>query len=223
MIPFLLATLLAIQAGSELAERAAMVKSQIEARGVRDRDVLSAMRSVPRHLFVPGGARAFAYSDRPLPIGYRQTISQPYIVAVMTELLSPAKQHRVLEIGTGSGYQAAVLSNLVSEVYTIELVPELARESSARLRELGYSNVVTKQGDGYLGWPDKAPFDRIILTAAPPKIPQTLIDQLAQGGRLVAPEGESYQELVVLEKTRDGRIQRRSVLPVMFVPMRRPD
>ena len=210
------------QAGTYARERESMVSGQIEARGVRNRDVLSAMRSVPRHLFVPPGVREHAYADRPLPIGYRQTISQPYIVALMTELLEPAKGQHVLEIGTGSGYQAAVLSRLVDEVDSIELVPELAREASQRLKELGYANVVVRQGDGYLGWPEKAPFDRIILTASPPRIPQLVIDQLKPGGKLVAPEGEFDQELVVITKTRDGRIQRRSDIPVMFVPMRHP-
>jgi protein-L-isoaspartate(D-aspartate) O-methyltransferase len=203
-------------------EREAMVTGQIEARGIRNRDVLSAMRTIPRHLFVPAGMREFAYADRPLPIGYRQTISQPYIVGLMTELLEPARGHRVLEIGTGSGYQAAVLSRLVDEVDSIELVPELAGEAARRVRDLGYSNVVVRQGDGYRGWPEKAPFDRIILTAAPPRIPQVLLDQLKPGGKLVAPEGELYQELVVITKMRDGRIRRDTSIPVMFVPMRRP-
>src|ERR1017187_4547352 len=184
-----------------------MVAGQIESRGVRNPAVLSAIRSIPRHLFVPANVREFAYADRPLPIGYKQTISQPYIVALMTELLEPAKDQRVLEIGTGSGYQAAVLSQLVKEVYTIELVPGLAREAAQRLHDLGFNNVIAKQGDGYLGWPEKAPFDRVILTAAPPEIPKALIEQLKPGGRLVAPEGEGFrQELVVIIKTPGGRI-----------------
>jgi protein-L-isoaspartate(D-aspartate) O-methyltransferase len=202
------------------ADREAMVRTQIEARGIKNSAVLSAMRSVPRHELVPDSIRYMAYSDRPLPIGNGQTISQPYIVAIMTELLEPSKSDRVLEIGTGSGYQAAVLSKLVKEVYTIELEPVLAEQSTAKLRDLGYSNVVTRQGDGYKGWPEKAPFDKVILTAAPPKIPQTLIDQLKPGGILVAPEGRFYQELVVVTKDRNGKVRRRTVIPVMFVPMR---
>lgn len=202
------------------ADREAMVRDQIEARGVKTSAVLNAMRAVPRHELLPEPVRNMAYSDRPLPIGHGQTISQPYIVALMTELLDPSKSDRVLEIGTGSGYQAAVLSGLVKEVYTIELEPVLAEQSKAKLRELGYSNVIVRQGDGYKGWPEQAPFDKVILTAAPPKIPQTLIDQLKPGGILVAPEGRMYQELIVVTKGRDGRVRRRSVLPVVFVPMR---
>jgi protein-L-isoaspartate(D-aspartate) O-methyltransferase len=202
------------------ADREAMVRSQIEGRGIRNSAVLAAMRAVPRHELVPESIRHMAYSDRPLPIGHGQTISQPYIVALMTELLEPSKSDRVLEIGTGSGYQAAVLSKLVKEVYTIELEAPLAQQSTAQLRELGYSNVIVRHGDGYLGWPDKAPFDKVILTAAPPKIPQALIDQLKPGGILVAPEGRMYQELIVITKDRNGRARRRTVLPVMFVPMR---
>lgn len=203
-------------------DRDAMVRDQIESRGVRNSVVLSAMRTVPRHLFVPAQARAFAYSDRPLPIGNGQTISQPYIVALMTELLEPKKTDRVLEIGTGSGYQAAVLSLCVKEVYSIELEPELAREAIERLRQLGHRNVVARQGDGYAGWPDRAPFDKVILTAAPPQIPRALIDQLAPGGILVAPEGDRMsQELVVIKKDRNGQVSRRAVTPVMFVPMRK--
>jgi protein-L-isoaspartate(D-aspartate) O-methyltransferase len=210
----------AAQTDGWVPEREAMVARQIEARGVHNPAVLSTMRSVPRHLFVPASVREFAYADRPLPIGYRQTISQPYIVALMTELLEPARAQRVLEIGTGSGYQAAVLSGLVKEVYSIELVPELAREAAQRLHDLGFINVIVKPGDGYLGWPEKAPFDRIILTAAPPEIPKALIEQLRPGGRLVAPEGESFrQKLVVIVKMADGQIQRKEGIPVMFVPM----
>ena len=219
---FVLAPGVTPQSDTYARERESMVAGQIEARGVRNRDVLSAMRTIPRHLFVPPDLRELAYADRPLPIGYRQTISQPYIVALMTELLEPSKGQRVLEIGTGSGYQAAVLSRLVDEVDSIELVPELAREASQRLKELGYANVIVRQGDGYLGWPEKAPFDRIVLTAAPPRIPQALVDQLKPGGKLVAPEGEFDQQLVVITKTQDGRVQRRSGIPVIFVPMRHP-
>lgn len=204
------------------AARTAMVRDQIEARGVRDAAVLAAMRDVPRHLFVPLAVREFAYSDHPLPIGQGQTISQPYIVALMTELLQPAGDQRVLEIGTGSGYQAAVLSKLVKQVYSIELEPELAAKSAGLLRRLGYPNVMVRQGDGYAGWPEKGPFDRVIVTAAPPVIPRALIDQLKAGGRLVAPEGEGEDQLLVLvTKGADGTIRRRAVIPVRFVPMRK--
>lgn len=203
------------------AERASMVRTQIEDRGVRDPEVLRVLRAVPRHLFMPEAVRSAAYADHPVRIGYGQTISQPYIVGFMTELLAPARSHKVLEIGTGSGYQAAVLSALAKQVFSIEIVPELARSASATLKKLGYENVTVRLGDGYKGWPDAAPFDRIILTAAPPEIPKTLLDQLAPGGRLVAPEGSSVfsQQLVVVDKTADGKLKRRSVLPVMFVPM----
>jgi protein-L-isoaspartate(D-aspartate) O-methyltransferase len=202
-------------------QRNRMVSEQIEARGVRQPEVLRAMRATPRHLFVPEPMRPQAYEDSPLPIGYGQTISQPYIVAVMTELLQADRPHKVLEIGTGSGYQAAVLSPLVKHVYTIEIVPELAKRSAELLRRLGHKNVTVRQGDGYLGWPEEAPFDRIILTAAPGEIPQILINQLKPGGRLVAPVGETIlnQDLVVVEKSADGQIRERSVFPVMFVPM----
>jgi protein-L-isoaspartate(D-aspartate) O-methyltransferase len=179
------------------------------------------MRSVPRHLFVPESLRSMAYQDSPLPIGHGQTISQPYIVAFMTELLDPRPEHKVLEIGTGSGYQAAVLSPLVKQVFTVEIVPELAQRSAELLKKLGYANVVVRQGDGYLGWPEQAPFDRIILTAAPEDVPKALIEQLKPGGKLVAPVGRSAwdQELILLEKGLDGKIRRRAVLPVRFVPM----
>jgi len=201
--------------------RQRMVAEQIEARGIRHAGVLKAMRSVPRHLFVPESLRSMAYQDTPLPIGHGQTISQPYIVAFMTELLDPRPEHKVLEIGTGSGYQAAVLSPLVKQVFTIEIVPELAQQSAELLKRLGYANVTVRQGDGYLGWPEQAPFDRIMLTAAPADVPKALIDQLKPGGKLVAPVGSSVwdQELVLLEKSADGKIRRRSVLPVRFVPM----
>jgi protein-L-isoaspartate(D-aspartate) O-methyltransferase len=203
------------------AERARMVREQIEARGVRNPDVLRVMRTTPRHLFVPESLHSQAYGDGPLPIGKGQTISQPFIVASMTEILSPGKGHRVLEIGTGSGYQAAVLSQLCREVFTIEIVPELGTSATALLGKLGYSNVTVRIGDGYKGWPEKAPFDRIILTAAPVEIPQTLIDQLARGGKMVAPVGSSGQdqELVVIEKQTDGKITRRLLYGVRFVPM----
>jgi protein-L-isoaspartate(D-aspartate) O-methyltransferase len=202
-------------------QRERMVAEQIQQRGIRNPAVLKAMRSVPRHLFVPESLRSMAYQDSPLPIGHGQTISQPYIVAFMTELLDPRPEHKVLEIGTGSGYQAAVLSPLVKQVFTIEIVPELAQRSAELLKKLGYANVVVRQGDGYLGWPEQAPFDRIILTAAPEDVPKALIEQLKPGGKLVAPVGRSAwdQELILLEKGLDGKIRRRAVLPVRFVPM----
>jgi protein-L-isoaspartate(D-aspartate) O-methyltransferase len=202
-------------------QRQAMVRDQIAGRGVADGQVLAAMGSVPRHLFVPADAAAEAYSDYPLPIGSDQTISQPYIVAYMSELLAVQKPHKVLEIGTGSGYQAAVLSLLADRVYSIEIVEELGREAAARLEKLGYGNVEVRIGNGYLGWPEEAPFDRIMLTAAPEEIPPALLAQLAPNGILVAPVGPAFsaQELVVVQKDAEGRMQSRSVLPVRFVPM----
>ncbi len=199
-----------------------MVSEQIAGRGVRDPEVLRVMRATPRHLFVPPNLRSMAYADHPLPLGYGATISQPYIVALMTEVLAPQRNHRVLEIGTGSGYQAAILSQLAARVYSIEIVPELARSAAKTLRELGYDNVLVRQGDGFKGWPEEAPFDRIILTAAPLDIPKELIAQLAKGGRLVAPVGPFWnQDLVLIERTPDGHIRRRSMGGVSFVPMRR--
>lgn len=200
------------------AERAEMVKRQIAARDVRDPRVLEAMREVPRHRFVPLDYRDGAYLDRPLPIGLGQTISQPYIVAAMTEFLRPEKTDRVLEIGTGSGYQAAVISRLVAKVYTIEILPELAERAAKALAELGYANVEVSSGDGYRGIPSEAPFDGILVTAAPEEIPEPLIEQLAVGGRMVIPVGDFYQQLMVVEKTEQG-VSKRSVFPVRFVPM----
>ena len=202
--------------------RLAMVEHQIRSRDVDDPRVLDAMRTVPRHRFVPADVAALAYDDRPLPIGNGQTISQPYIVAYMSDLLAIAPHHRVLEIGTGSGYQAAVLAKLAKEVYTVEIVPELAREAAATLKELGFTNVEVREGDGYAGWPERAPFDRIMVTAAPERIPQPLIDQLAPGGRLVIPVGEQHdtQWITVVEKTPQGVIQRKTI-PVAFVPFTR--
>jgi protein-L-isoaspartate(D-aspartate) O-methyltransferase len=202
-------------------QRERMVSEQIEARGVRKREVLGVMRTVPRHLFVPPEMVSQAYRDHPLPIGHGQTISQPYIVAYMTELLDVNETHKVLEIGTGSGYQAAVLSLLAGSVASIEIVAPLGEQAARLLKEHGYTNVEVRIGNGYLGWPEKAPFDRIILTAAPPDIPKALIDQLKPGGKMVAPVGEGPfgQDLVVLEKSASGRVSRRKVLPVAFVPM----
>jgi len=203
------------------AERERMVRTQIQERDVRNPAVLRVMRLVPRHLFIPEAARAQAYEDHPVPVGYGQTISQPYIVGLMTELLEPRKDSKVLEIGTGSGYQAAVLSGLVQQLFSIEIVPELARSSAALLDKLGYRNVTVRWGDGYKGWPEQAPFDRIIVTAAPPELPKALLDQLKPGGKLVAPVGSTVfgQDLIVVDKTPDGKLRRRSVIPVMFVPM----
>jgi protein-L-isoaspartate(D-aspartate) O-methyltransferase len=199
----------------------AMVERQLRGRGISDQRVLRAMSSVPRERFVPKELRSSAYDDRPLPIGYGQTISQPFIVALMTEQLQPKPAQRVLEIGTGSGYQAAVLSDLVAEVYTIEIVRPLAQRAEAVLRELGYNNVRVKAGDGYNGWPDHAPFDSIIVTAAPDHVPQPLVDQLKEGGRMVIPVGPSgAQKLYLLEK-RGGQLSQTAVIPVKFVPLTR--
>jgi protein-L-isoaspartate(D-aspartate) O-methyltransferase len=200
------------------AQRDDMVTRQIEAREVRDPRVLAAMRKVPRHLFVPPSLADEAYDDHPLPIGEGQTISQPYIVALMTELLGLKGGERVLEVGTGSGYQAAVLAELAGEVYSLEIVEPLARRAAATLEGLGYGRIRVRAGDGYLGWPEAAPFDAIIVTAAPDHVPQPLVDQLGVGGRLVIPVGDVYQELVVCTKTAAG-VSRRSVIPVRFVPM----
>ena len=203
-------------------DRLRMVETRIRARGVSSPAVLKALARVPRHLFVPPDAQRLAYEDRPLPIGYRQTISQPYIVAFMTEALQTDPEHSVLEIGTGSGYQAAVLAELVRNVYSIEIVPELADRARQTLTTAGYSNVEVRTGDGYRGWPERAPFPRIIVTAAPPEIPQALVDQLAIGGVMVLPVGSVSQELIVVTKNATG-ITQKTTIPVLFVPMiRRP-
>ena len=207
-----------VQPVDDSGARRRMVERQIEARGVRDRAVLEAMLSVPRHLFVPPDARLHAYEDRPLPVGQGQTISQPYIVGYMTEALRTSPEHDVLEIGTGSGYQAAVLSRLVRRVYTIEIVPELADRARRTLQELGYRNVEVRTGNGYAGWPERAPFQRIIVTAAPPEIPSVLVDQLAVGGVMVVPVGRGFQEMTIVTRTDKGVAQRRTI-PVRFVPM----
>ena len=206
------------------AAREAMVREQIAGRGIRDRRVIEAMRHVPRHSFIPAAERARAYDDGPVPIGQGQTISQPYIVALMTELVRPQPGDRVLEVGTGSGYQAAVLARLVKHVYTIELEETLARSATAVLRELQFENITVRTGDGYGGWPEHAPFDIVIVTAAPEHIPQPLIDQLKPGGRLIVPVGPrfSVQQLKLLEKDAGGAIKTTEVSPVMFVPLRRP-
>lgn len=200
--------------------RARMVREQIEARDVRNPRVLEAMRQVPRHLFVRPSLGRRAYDDTPLPTAAGQTISQPYIVAFMTEQLQPEKEHVALEVGTGSGYQAAVLSLLISKVYTIEIVPELARSAAERLKKLGYNNVEVRQGDGNHGWLEHAPYDLIIVTASPTEIPPTLLNQLKPGGRMVIPTGPSgNQHLRLVEKNQQGRYVVRSVLPVSFVPL----
>jgi protein-L-isoaspartate(D-aspartate) O-methyltransferase len=195
-----------------------MVREQIEARGIKSPSVLDAMRRVPRHLFVPSDQVAFAYDDTSLEIGQGQTISQPYIVAYMTEALSTSPDHTVLEVGTGSGYQAAVLSSLVREVYSIEIVPELAERARRTLAAIGYRNVQVRTGNGYLGWPERAPFSRIIVTAAPPEIPRALVDQLAVGGVMVVPVGSLLQEMTIVTKTSAGVTEQRTI-PVRFVPM----
>ncbi len=195
-----------------------MVRVQLAARGIRDERVLEAMRRVPRHELVPEAVRANAYEDRPLPIGRGQTISQPYIVAAMSEAAELRGGETVLEVGTGSGYQAAVLAELGVTLYTIELEPELAERARADLERLGYENVHVRAGDGYRGWPEHAPFDAIVVTAAPDHVPQPLLDQLRPGGRMIVPVGDQRQELVLLTRT-EGGIERESVLPVRFVPM----
>ena len=195
-----------------------MVDRQIRARGVRDERVLDALRRVPRHEFVPAAQVPNAYEDSPLPIGKGQTISQPYIVGYMTEQLQVTPESKVLEIGAGSGYQAAILAELVKNVYTIEIVDELAQRAKETLDRLGYKNVHVRSGDGYRGWPEEAPFDRIIVTAAPDHIPQPLVDQLAVGGRMIIPVGDHYQQMTIITKTEKGVVQQRTI-DVIFVPM----
>ncbi len=205
--------------GGETAARARMIEDTIVARGVRDSLVLAAIMAVPRHLFVPESLRSLAYADQPLPIGEDQTISQPYIVALMTELLDLSPGEKVLEIGTGSGYQAAVLAEITDHVYSIEIVESLARSAAARLAALGYEQVEVRAGDGYRGWPEAAPYDAIVVTAAPDHVPAPLVEQLAPGGRLVIPVGDHFQELMVVARAPDGTIEKRAVIPVRFVPM----
>ena len=200
------------------SERVRMVEEQLKGRDIRDPRVLSAMLSVPRHLFIPESARGGAYGDFPVPIGHGQTISQPYIVAFMTEALKVGREHRVLEIGTGSGYQAAVLSVLAKEVFTIEIVDALAKRARATLVELGYRNVDVRSGNGYLGWPEHAPYDRIIVTAAPPDVPPALVEQLKIGGLMAIPVGVGDQELRIMRRAATG-METIATLPVRFVPM----
>lgn len=200
-----------------------MVDGQIRSRGVEAETVLAAMEAVPRHEFVPEEYRRYAYEDTPLPIGLEQTISQPYIVALMTELVPPEAGDRVLEVGTGSGYQAAVIAEIVDRVYTIEIIPTLALSAGRLLDRLEIANVEVRTGDGYMGWPEHAPFDGILVTAGATQIPQPLVDQLAPGARMIIPVGETqaYQVLKVVEKREDGTVEVRDVIPVRFVPLRR--
>jgi len=210
------------QTDKYVAERNEMVRSQIAGRGITNSETLRAMRKVPRHLFVLEEYINEAYNDYPLSIGYGQTISQPYIVAYMTEVARPNSKKKALEIGTGSGYQAAILAEIVDTVYTIEIVPELANESAARLKKLGYKNIIVKSGDGYNGWAEHSPFDIILVTAAANEIPKPLIDQLAENGRLVIPFGGpgAIQELMLLVK-KNGRIEKKRLSFVRFVPFKR--
>jgi len=203
-------------------ERERMVRDQIEWRGIRDARVLAALRSTPRHEFVSADLYSYAYGDRPLPIGYGQTISQPYIVAKMTELLETKREQRVLELGTGSGYQAAILSPLVREVYTIEIVEPLGNSARTRLERLGYPNIWVKVGDGYFGWPERAPFDAIVVTAAANHVPPALIEQLKPGGRMVIPIGNPFQvqNLMLVVKGKENRdLKIYNIMPVAFVPL----
>jgi protein-L-isoaspartate(D-aspartate) O-methyltransferase len=235
MMPRALLALLLLAAAPAPAERQSerdlmvlTVKNLAATAGIRparalDTRVLAAMRDVPRHAFVPEAVRRHAYENRPLPIGHEATISQPYIVALMTDLLDARREHRVLEVGTGSGYQAAILSKLVRTVHSIEIVEPLARRAAADLAALGFANVTVRAGDGYAGWPDQAPFDRIVVTAGADHIPQPLVDQLAPGGRMVIPVGHTPDSLKLTLVTKDasGRIRKRQVLPVNFVPLTR--
>jgi len=201
------------------AARQSMVEQQIKRRGVKNELVINAMKKVPRHLFVPAKVKDLAYDDNPLSIGLGQTISQPYIVGLMSECLYLKGGEKVLEIGTGSGYQAAILGEIADSVFTIEIVEKLAVQAKEKLKSMGYDNIYTKCGDGYQGWPEYAPFDGIIVTAAPGHIPQPLIDQLKVGGRMIIPVGEWYQELILIRKTSKKKIAKEVVIPVRFVPM----
>jgi len=211
------------QSPSYDALRKSMVETQIRSRGIKHDGVLRSMLDVPRHEFVPEADRPRAYEDRPLPIGLDQTISQPYIVALMTELADPKPNHHVLEVGTGSGYQAAVIARLVAQVYSIEIIPEHAESAAARLQRLGLKNLEVRAGNGYLGWPERAPFDAILVTAGATEIPQLLLDQLKSGGRMIIPigNGPNDQVLKVIEKNLSGKVESRDVLPVRFVPLRK--
>jgi protein-L-isoaspartate(D-aspartate) O-methyltransferase len=214
--------ILPVQQDIHTKRREEMVKEQIAQRGISDAATLGSLRQVPRHLFVPKNSTDDAYDDRPLPIGFGQTISQPYIVAYMTEIVNPQSTHRVLEIGTGSGYQAAVLSNIVKEVYTIEIIDTLSRQARALFNQLNYKNILGKTGDGYYGWKEKSPFDAIIVTAAAEHIPPPLIEQLKENGRMIIPVGSPFmvQQLMLVEK-KNGKVRTTSMMPVRFVPFKR--
>lgn len=214
-----------VASDSYAAARNRMVEQQLASPGrdITNRRVLAVMGKVPRHELVPAEVRRLAYSDQPLPIGHGQTISQPFIVAFMTEKLDPKPTDRVLEIGTGSGYQAAVLSELVAKVYTIEIVEPLARRAEADLKRLGYTNVFVRAGDGYKGWPEAAPFDAVIVTCAPDHVPQPLVDQLKEGGRMIIPVGPAGDQSLYLLEKKGGKVERRAILPVRFVPMTREE
>lgn len=218
LLVFLLASTV-LAADDFYALRKRMVEKQIVARGIKDEKVLDALLEVERHKFVPKNLQYFAYTDHPLPIGYGQTISQPYIVALMTELLDLKPDEKLLEIGTGSGYQAAVLSLLCKQVYTIEILEPLAENSAKLLSDLGYTNVAVKCGDGFLGWEEYAPFDAIIVTCAPEEIPPKLVEQLKEGGRIVIPVGDKFQQLQLVVKKKRGKIKVKDITPVRFVPM----
>ncbi len=204
--------------------RLTMVESQLKARGIYDKNTLKAMSKVPRHLFVPESQQIYAYSDRPLPIGMKQTISQPYMVAFMTQAIKPWKNKKVLEIGTGSGYQAAILAEIVDSVYTIEIIPELGKRAEKLLQSMQYENVKVRVGDGYDGWPEQAPFDAIIVTAGAEQIPEPLVEQLKDGGRMVIPVGPHHgiRDLILLTKKSD-KIKKKSLMAVRFVPFTRND
>ncbi len=219
----LIASLLLLWVGGAVSQdfrrmREEMVATQIKARGIHDERLIQAILKVERHRFVPQRFQAFAYTDQPLPIGEGQTISQPYIVALMTGLLGLKGEEKVLEVGTGSGYQAAILAELAGEVYTVEIIEGLAQRANKTLKDLGYKNITVKAGDGYIGWGEYAPFDAIVVTCAPPYIPQPLIEQLKDGGRMVVPVGENNQKLQLLRKN-NGRINITDIIPVKFVPM----
>jgi protein-L-isoaspartate(D-aspartate) O-methyltransferase len=219
---FLFAPLPVQETAAQREKREKMVKQQIKGRGIRDEAVLKAMGTVKRHLFVPADLANEAYSDTPLPIGYGQTISQPYMVAYMTEVIKPHPAAKVLEVGTGSGYQAAVLAEITRQVYSIEIVPEQGKAAAKKLQELGYDNVEVKVGDGYHGWKEHSPFDAIVVTAAAEYIPQPLIDQLKEGGRMVIPIGAQRQtQMLKLVEKKKGKVQTRNLMPVIFVPFTR--
>ena len=221
-LPLLLLILLLAFQDPFTQKRENLVKQSMESRGIKDKAVLRAMRTVKRHLFVPENNLTNAYTDRPLPIGYGQTISQPYIVAAMTEAIQPAASDRVLEIGTGSGYQAAVLAEIVKEVYSIEIIPQLGNNAIATLKKSGYTNVHAKVSDGYFGWPENAPYDAIVVTAAAEYVPPPLIEQLKDGGKMVIPIGSPFmnQRLMLIEK-KGKKITTKRLMPVVFVPFTR--